>query len=46
MTFANNANPEMAVQCCANTFVVIQTLALFIKIGGEDRHLHKPQKRF
>jgi hypothetical protein len=45
MTFANNANPEMAVQCCANTFVDIQTLAFRINICGENRHLYKPRKR-
>ena len=36
---------KVAVQCCADTFVVNQSLVLRINIWGENRHLRQARNR-
>jgi hypothetical protein len=40
---ANTGLAKVAVQCCVDTFVVIQSLVLRINICGENRHCAKRQ---
>mgnify|MGYP006990010290 CR=1 FL=1 len=41
----NRRLAKVAVQCCADTFVVNQSLVLRINICGENRHLRQAPKR-
>ena len=43
---ANTGLAKVAVQCCADAFVVNQTLVLRIYICGENRHLRQAQNRW
>jgi hypothetical protein len=43
---ANTGLAKVAVQCCADTFVVNQSLVLRINICGENRHLRQARNRY
>ena len=42
----NTGLAKVAVQCSADTFVVIQKLVLRINICGENRHLRQARNRY
>jgi len=46
ITDANTGLAKVAVQCSADSFVVIQSLVLRINICGENRHLSQARKRY
>ena len=45
-TTGNTGLTKVAVQCCADTFIVNQTLVLRINICGENRHLRQAANRY
>jgi hypothetical protein len=42
----NTGLAKVAVQCCADTLVVNQSLVLRINICGENRHLRQARNRY
>jgi hypothetical protein len=46
MPAGNRRLAKVAVQCCADSFVVNQSLDLRINICGENRHLRQAPKRY
>jgi hypothetical protein len=46
ITMANRRLAKLAVQCSADTFVVVESSVLRTNICGENRHLRQAPKRY